>query len=141
MGPVQVKIRPDHHSVNAKCPLPASELPSDMQICKTSHHAMFPCKARSSKQADIHLKLSMPPHHAIPRSPLPMCYRTSDQHVGKWKHRDRQMFETAAMLKFLKLQRRKLQSPPRIGKSSKHDERTLQCAQEDILSSHPSPRS
>lgn len=36
-----------------------------------------------SKQVDIHLKLSLQPHHVIPRSPLLICYQMSDQHVGK----------------------------------------------------------
>lgn len=52
-----------------------------------------------SKQADIHLKLSMQPYHLIPRSPLLICYQKTDQYVGKWKDSDWQMFETAAMLK------------------------------------------
>ncbi len=46
-----------------------------------------------SKQADSHLKR---PHHVIPRSPLLIRYQTSDQHVGKQKDNDWQMFETAA---------------------------------------------
>lgn len=56
-----------------------------------------------SKQADIHLTLSMRPYRQIPRSPLLVCYQMTDQHVGKWKDSDWKMFEAAATLKFLKL--------------------------------------
>ena len=44
-----------------------------------------------SKQADIHLKLSVQPYHLIPRSPLLICYQMSDQNVGKWKRQQLKM--------------------------------------------------
>lgn len=47
------------------------------------------------KQTDIHLKPSVQPYHLILRSPLLICYQMTDQRVGKWKHSNWQMSETA----------------------------------------------
>lgn len=49
-----------------------------------------------SQQADTHLKLPAWADHVTPRSPLLVCYQTSDQHVG---NPDWQMFESAVALK------------------------------------------
>lgn len=78
-----------------------------------------------SKQADIHLRLSMQPYHLISRSPLMIRYQMTDQHVGKWKDSIWQKVWNSCNVEIAKLYGRKLQAAPPYLRIIQQNERML----------------